>query len=209
MAGSLVDSIVDFFQPLFASWGYLIIFGGVFLESIFLTGWLAPGTTVILLGSFYAAQGALDIFLVGLIAFLGALVGDSTGYGIGVKCGEWLQENYRSNKRLQRGMVRTERYFDRYGEATVLFGRMVSGVDAFIPVSTGVGNMPYLKYMAFDIPGILLWTGILCCLGYLFGDHWEAIDDFVGYIGWGLLALIMLVVSAVYMVKRLLRRRRG
>lgn len=207
MAGSFVDTIIDFFLPLFSTWGYLIIFAGAFLESIFLTGWLAPGTMVILLGSFYAAQGASNIFLVGLCACLGAFAGDNLGYGIGAKCGDWLEARYRNSKRLKRGIGRTEGYFKRFGGATVLFGRMVSGVDAFIPVSAGIGNMPYRKYLLYDIPGILIWTGVLCGLGYLFGDNWEAIDDFIGYFGWALIGLIILIVFVNYLVKRFKRRK--
>ena len=207
MTGSFVETIIDFFMPLFTSWGYLIVFAGAFLESIFITGWLAPGTTVVLLGSFYAAQGALNIFLVGLCACLGAFIGDNVGYLIGVKGGEWLQARYRNSRRLRRGIERTEGYFKRYGGLTVLFGRLVSGVDAFIPVSAGIGGMRYRRYVAFDIPGILFWTGILCVLGYFFGENWEAIDDFVGYIGWAILGVAILVVLAVYLVNRFTARR--
>ena len=205
MAGSFVDTIIDFFLPLFTSWGYVIVFAGAFLESIFLTGWLAPGTTVVLLGSFYAAQGAMNIFLVGLCACVGAFAGDNLGYFIGLKGGDWLQAKYESSKRLKRGIARTEGYFSRYGGATVLFGRLVSGIDAFIPVSAGVGNMSYPKYIAFDIPGIMVWTSILCVLGFFFGDNWETIDDFIGYFGWGLLALVLLVFIVIFLVKRLRR----
>ena len=208
MAGSFVDEIVDFFLPLFTTWGYLIVFAGAFLESIFITGWIAPGTAVLLLGSFYAAQGGLNIFLVALFACLGAFAGDNVGYFIGVKGGEWLQTRYRSSRRLRRGIERTQGYFKRYGGATVLFGRLVSGVDAFIPVSAGIGGMRYLRYIAFDIPGIFIWTGILCSLGYFFGDNWETIDDFVGYIGWAVLGVVVLIFLVVYLLKRFAARRR-
>ena len=207
MAGSFVDSIVEFFLPLFTTWGYLIVFAGTFLESIFLTGWIAPGVAVVLLGSFYAAQGALNIFLVGVFACLGAFAGDSIGYLIGAKGGGWLQARYQKSERLRRGVGRTQDYFDRYGGATVLFGRLISGLDAFLPVSAGIGNMGYRRYIAFDIPGIFILTGVLCTIGYFFGENWESIADFINYIGWGLLGLFVLVVLAFYLFNRRIKHK--
>jgi len=202
MNPSIADTIVEYFMPLFSTWGYLIVFGGAFLESIIVIGWVAPGTTVVLLGSFYAAQGQLNIFLVGLCAVLGAFLGDNVGYVMGWKGGDWVLDRYGERKRVKEGLRKTEDYFRRFGGATVLFGRMVSGVDAFIPFIAGVGSMRYRRYIAYDIPGILIWVSIPCTLGYLFGDNWEAIDNFFSYMGWGLLALLVVIILVYYLVKR-------
>ncbi|MDY6795290.1 MAG: DedA family protein [Actinomycetota bacterium] len=202
MLASVADRIVEYFLPLFSSWGYLLVFGGVFLESIFLTGWIAPGTTVLLLGSFYAALGELNIFLVAAVAVVGAFLGDNLGYLMSLKGGDWLLERYGHHINLKRGLKKTERYFSRYGGATVLFGRLMSGVDAFIPLAAGIGSMSYKRYISYDIPGIFIWTGIMVSVGYLFGEHWEAIDDFVGYFGWGLLGLLLTIAAIVYLVNR-------
>ena len=202
MNPSIADTIVEFFLPLFSTWGYLLVFGGAFLESIFLVGWLAPGTTAILLGSFYAAQGELNIVLVGICAVLGAFLGDNVGYAMGWKGGGWMLERYGERIRIKKGLDRTEDYFRRYGGITVLFGRLFSGIDAFVPLVAGLSSMRYRRYIAYDIPGIMIWVGILCTLGYLFGDNWEAISDFISYMGWGLLAILIAIILSYYLVKR-------
>lgn len=202
MADSFADAIVKFFLPFFSSWGYIIVFTGIFLESIFLTGWIAPGSTVLLLGSFYAAQGDLNIVQVGIIAVCAALLGDNVGYILGSSFGGRLLDRYGTHKRLKKGLEKTKGYFQRFGGATVLFGRMISGIDAFIPFFAGLGRMRYRKYIAYDIPGVLIWVGILCALGYLFGNNWEVIDDFFGYLGWGIFALIIAVITIYYLTNR-------
>jgi membrane-associated protein len=207
MNPSVADTIVEYFMPLFSTWGYLIVFGGAFLESIIVIGWLAPGTTVILLGSFYAAQGELNIVLVGVCAVLGAFLGDNVGYVMGWKGGDWVLDRYGERKRIKEGLRKTEDYFRRFGGATVFFGRMVTGVDVFIPFAAGVGSMRYRRYIAYDIPAILLWVGILCTLGYLFGDNWEAIDNFLSYMGWGLLAILIAITLIYYLIKRRKKRK--
>lgn len=207
MADSFADTIVKFFLPFFSAWGYFIIFSGIFLESIFITGWIAPGSTVLLLGSFYAAQGDLNISQVGMIAVFAAFLGDNVGYFMGTRYGDWLLNRYGDHKRLKKGLEKTKGYFQRFGGATVILGRMISGVDAFIPLFAGLGSMRYKKYIAYDIPGILLWVGILCTLGYLFGNNWEAIDNFLGYLGWSIFVLIIVIITVYFLVKR--RRRTG
>lgn len=205
---SVADRIIDFFLPVFTTWGYLIVLGGVFLESLFFTGWAAPGTTVVLLGAFYSAQGALNPVLVGLCAVAGAFAGDNLGYFIGWRGGGWIMRRYGERKKFRDGLEKTESYFSRYGGVTVILGRMLSGIDAFIPLWAGIGKMPYARYVAYDIPGICLWTGVFMTVGYLFGEHWETIDKVINYLGWGLLALAAVVVAVVFLVSRR-RRSRG
>jgi membrane protein DedA with SNARE-associated domain len=207
LTASFIDSVLEWLKPLFSSWGYLIVLGGVFLESIFLTGWLAPGTAVILLASFYAAHGELNVFGVAAVAFAGALLGDNVGYAVGHRVGEEILQKYQHRRRLKKGMETSQRWFSRYGGATVLLGRMVSGVDAFIPLTAGMGNMPYWKYMLFDFPGIAIWVGIITVLGYFFGESWETIVKVLDWLGWGLLAIVISIVVVAYLARRRKGRR--
>jgi len=193
-------------MPLFSNWGYLIVFVGVFLESIFLTGWIAPGTTVILIGSFFAAQGELNIYMIWTTSVVAALLGDNVGYFIGRRMGRRVMERYEEKPKLPGGLETSQRFFARYGGITVLFGRMISGVDAFIPLTAGTSGMPHWKYMAYDVPGVMLWSGLFCALGYFFGESWQAIDKVISWLGWGTLGLIVIVVVAFMLFRRRAKR---
>jgi membrane protein DedA with SNARE-associated domain len=206
LSASIVDRLLDWLMPLFSNWGYLIVFTGVFLESIFLTGWIAPGTTVILIGSFFASQGDLNIYMIWVTSVVAALLGDNVGYFIGRRMGYRVMERYKGRPKLPGGLERSQRFFARYGGVTVLFGRMISGVDAFIPLTAGTGGMPHWKYMAYDVPGVMLWSGIFCALGYFFGENRQAIEEAISWFGWGALALIVLVVAAFILIRRRTRR---
>src|SRR2546423_15399383 len=59
-----------------------------------------PGETSIILASGAAGQGKLNIFVVGIVAFLGAVIGDSIGYWIGRAGGRPLVLRYRQYVRL-------------------------------------------------------------------------------------------------------------
>jgi membrane-associated protein len=200
--GSFVDRLLDWLMPLFSNWGYLVVFAGVFLESIFLTGWIAPGTTVILIGSFFAAQGELNIFMLWATSVVAALLGDNVGYFIGRRMGREAVERYERRPKLRVGMERSQHFFARYGGITVLFGRMISGVDAFIPLTAGINGMPHWKYMVYDTPGAMLWSGVFCALGYFFGENWQTIDEVINWLGWGALGILALIVIAAYLINR-------
>lgn len=206
MQGSFIDRILDLFMPLFSHWGYALVFGGVFLESLFLTGWVAPGTTVVLLASFYAAHGELNVFMVAATAAVAALLGDLVGFLIGSRLGIEVLERYGERPRLRRGMDKGQHYFRRFGAVTVLVGRMLSGVDAFIPLIAGLNAMPLWKYLRYDLGGISLWTALLVSLGYFFGANWRAIDRVIDALGWGLLAVLAVAVALHVMAGR---RRKG
>lgn len=189
-------------MPLFSFWGYALVFGGVLLESLFLTGWIAPGTTVLLLGGFYAAHDGLNPWLVHSTAVVAALLGDLMGFFIGRRLGRDLIRRYRDRPRIMRGMDRGQAYFHRYGGITVLLGRMVSGVDAFIPVTAGLNRMSLRAYLSFDVPGIVLWSALFTSLGYFLGAHWRTIDRVFDALGWGLLALFAAGAASWYLVRR-------
>lgn len=202
MQGSLIDRLLDFLMPLFSYWGYVIVLGGVFLESLFLTGWIAPGTTVLLLAGFYAAQGELNPYLVVATAMVAALLGDLVGFFIGRRLGWGIMHRYRGRPRIMQGMEKGQDYFRRHGGLTVLLGRMVSGVDAFIPVVAGLNRMSVASYLGFDIPGIALWSTLFTCLGYFFGIHWRTIDRVFDALGWGLLVILAAAAAAWYLARR-------
>lgn len=200
--GTVVDDVLKWLMPLFLDWGYLIVFAGVALESFFLTGWIAPGTTVVLIASFYSAHGTMNVYMIWATVMASALLGDNLGFLIGRRMGRELEDRYRSRPRFRKGMGRVRRFFSRYGAATVLFGRLLSGVDAFIPLAAGSGGMPHAKYVLYDAPAIVLWSGLLCALGYFLGENWRAVDRFIGSVGWGLLAAVALALLIVLAVRR-------
>lgn len=207
MIRPVLDSILDWVTDLMSTWGYLLIFAGMFLESMFLTGWLAPGTVILLLGGLFASKGDLNVFLVGGIALAAALLGDTVGYIIGRRGGQALVDKYSSHFKIAERTEKAERYFERFGPVTVLFGRLLSGLDAFVPLTAGMAGMPYWKYILYDIPSAILFTGGLTAVGYFFGEHWETIDSVIGKIGWGITGLIAAVVVAYLIYHRLKKRR--
>ncbi len=202
MVASFLEKVIELLKPVFSHWGYLFVFVGVFLESLFLTSWAAPGTVILLLGGFYAAGGDLNPILVGLVAFGAATAGDLLGYYLGVKGGHRILHRYQGSKKVGDNLNRSERYFRRYGGRTLLFGKWVAGIKAFIPIMAGVGSMPLGKFLGYTLAGNMLWTAGIFTAGYFFGENWQYIDRALNFLGWGLLIILAVALTAMAVVRK-------
>ena len=78
-------------EPALDRYGYLAVAGFVLLEDF---GVPVPGETILILGAVYAGTGRLNVFLVGLIGFIAAVLGDNIGFAIGHFGGRPLLERY-------------------------------------------------------------------------------------------------------------------
>ncbi|HEY4497754.1 MAG TPA: DedA family protein, partial [Candidatus Paceibacterota bacterium] len=60
--------------------GYAGLFAIIFAESGLLIGFFLPGDSLIFTAGFLASQGFLNIYLLSLLLFVAAVVGDNVGY---------------------------------------------------------------------------------------------------------------------------------
>ena len=86
-----LPGVLHTLEPLLANYGYLAVFGLVLLEDF---GVPVPGETVLILAAVYAGSGRLNVWLVGLLAFWGAVIGDNIGFAIGRFGGRLLVDRY-------------------------------------------------------------------------------------------------------------------
>jgi membrane protein DedA with SNARE-associated domain len=66
--------------------------------------------------------------------------------------------------------------------------------------------MPLLQFIALTFFGSMLWNGALVTLGWIFGDNWHAIEDYVGWLQYAVIAVVAILV--VKFVWQRLRARR-
>lgn len=178
---------------------YLLIFGIGILESFVLTGVFIPGTILIILIGFLAAQGVLDIyFLVGITAF-GAMIGDVLSFYLGLKQGgpmlnrvsQYFKVDY-----LKMG----EDFFKKYGDKSVFIGRFIAVVRPFIPFTAGIFKMDLKIFLFWNALSALVWAALYLTLGYFFGAALNTIVLWSGRFGLILLGVAGFAVIS-YIVK--------
>jgi len=151
-----------------------------------------------------ASQHHLTLVGVVLAGLLGTMVGSWLTYGIGR--GGRLELVERHGSKLHVGpdqIARADRWFQRYGEPTVLFGRMIPLVRAFVSLPAGVAKMPFWRFTILSLIGSAFWVLPLALIGEALGGNWTSARKYFEYIDYAILAAV--VVGVIYLVQR--RRR--
>ncbi len=144
----------------------------------------------------------LGIVLAGL---LGTMIGSWVAYAVGR--GGRLELFERHGHRVHMGPAQIEkadRWFQRYGEPAVLFGRLVPVVRAFVSLPAGIARMPLGRFTVFSLIGAVPWVLGLALAGHALGGDWKSARKGFEYVDYAIVALV--VISVVYLV---VRRRRG
>jgi membrane-associated protein len=200
---SLIERIVHDIEPAFLAAGYLIIAGGVLLERSIFLGLIVPGDLILALGGVYAAQKKMDLVGVIAIGSVAAICGESIGFWLGRRFGVRLLRHLPFfGKRLSRVLEESEDYFRKHGGKTVAIGRYATAAGAFIPFTAGAGKMSYPRFLAFDVPAIIVWATGITIFGYYFGRNLSFIDKVLSRFGYGVLALVILIVAGRFLWKK-------
>jgi membrane protein DedA with SNARE-associated domain len=152
-----------------------------------------------------ASQHHLTLVGVILVGLLGTMVGSWVAYAVGR--GGRLELLERHGAKLHMGPAqirRADRWFKRYGEPTVLFGRVVPLIRAFVSLPAGVAKMPLGRFTVFSLIGAIPWVVALTLAGYAAGGNWTSVRKGFEYFTYAILVLI--VFGALY---ALVQRRRG
>ena len=195
--------MIDMLLNLFAQYGYAIVFVSIFLDN---AGLPIPGELLLLLFGALARNGDGSAPVGLLLASVGAVAGDSVGYWLGRLGGEGVLRTYcRLTLGSGKCVRRAASYYQLHGRTTVVFGRFVLGVRAFLPSLAGSAGMPFGQFLLFDALGAFVWAGVFIALGYGIGWSPERVHE--GYRGVSVALLATVVAGlAVYLAVKLVRR---
>ncbi len=197
-----IDAIVlPFIDALYSRFGYIGVVIAMAIESAAIplpselilpfAGWsVSRGLTEPLTNSPWTYWGAVVAGVVGNTA--GSLV----GYAVGAFGGRPLVERYGRYVLISsHDLEIAERWFDKYGEATVFFSRMLPIVRTFISVPAGVARMPLWRFVVFSILGAIPWVMLLVWGGMVLGDHWLDLKQSLKGLDYLVAALLVLGVG--------------
>ena len=164
------DKLLQLLTTLLSGWvGYAALFGIVFSETGLLVGFFLPGDSLLFTVGVVAGAGGLDIVWVNVVLASAAMIGDSTGYWLGRKTGPRIFSRPDSRLFKQEYVHRTKSFYDRYGGKTIILARFVPIVRTFAAFVAGVGQMPYLRFLPYSIPGAIGWVFLMTMLGFELG----------------------------------------
>lgn len=191
--GHLLDGILQL-PPLLV---LALVFVFPAAEASVFIGFLVPGEIGIVLGGVLANQHKLPLWAVLVTAAAGAIIGDSIGYWVGSRYGEWLLGHLPNRLLDEEKIERAEGIVRRWGGRAVFVGRFTAALRALVPGTAGMSGIAYRTFLVWNVAGGTIWAVIYVMIGYLAGSQYQTIEKYANYIG----VAAVVFIAAVLVVR--------
>jgi membrane-associated protein len=138
----------------------------VFTETGLLFGFFLPGDSLLVTAGVVAYLVDWPIHILIPTLCLAAILGDSSGYLIGKIAGPRLFRKEKSFFFRKDYLLAAQDFYQRHGGKTIVLAKFVPIIRTFAPVVAGAGRMPYRRFVAFSVCGVLGWINSMILLGY-------------------------------------------
>ncbi|MDQ4000009.1 MAG: DedA family protein [Actinomycetota bacterium] len=198
MLEAILQPLIDWVTETIGDYGLFAVFGLMLLESM---GILIPSEAISPFAGYLVSQGRMGLFGAVSAGVLGNLAGSWIAYLIGLWGGRELWFHYgRYVGVRQHHLILAEKWFDKYGEFTVFISRCLPVVRTFISFPAGTARMNFAKFTFYTFLGCVPWVFALTYLGYLLGENWDIIGDYLHYLDYAV--ALGVLAGAVYLFLR-------
>jgi membrane protein DedA with SNARE-associated domain len=201
MFAEIIDLVSQFVINLISSLGYSGVVIAMTIESACIP---LPSEIILPFSGFLVYEGKFNLWLAGSAGTLGCLIGSLIAYFVGMKGGRPLVEKYGKYILISHhDLDLADRWFKKYGEATIFFSRLLPIVRTFISFPAGVAKMNLWRFSLYTVIGSFPWCVGLVYVGQRLGAHWEKIRGY--FHRFDLVIGIILIAGIVWYVWRHLR----
>ena len=153
-------------------WFYVVLFAIIFAETGLVVMPFLPGDSLLFAVGALASlkDSPLELPLLALTCFVGALLGDLTNYTIGKNFGPKLFNNSTAKVLNRKYLEQTEDFYRKHGGKTIIIARFVPIIRTFAPFVAGVGQMSFARFLSFSLIGAGLWIVPFLTVGFVFGN---------------------------------------
>ncbi|MFF8565115.1 DedA family protein [Streptomyces albidoflavus] len=153
-----------------------------------------PSEVILPLAGFTAAAGKMNLVAVLIWTTVGSVVGALALYWVGALLGRDRTVAIAAKIPLLKvaDIEKTEAWFNKHGTKAVFFGRMLPIFRSLISVPAGIERMPLPIFLGLTTLGSAIWNTLFVMAGYLLGDNWETVTEYVS-----VYSKVVLAVAAV------------
>ncbi|MDE6023780.1 MAG: DedA family protein [Muribaculaceae bacterium] len=207
---SLFDAS-QFFQWFVENASYLFVFLFMMIESSFIP---FPSEVVVPPAAYLACTNVgvgseMNIFIVVLVATLGALCGAFVNYFLALWVGRPIVYAFADSRIGHACLIdrikvdKAEAYFDKHGAISTFIGRLIPAIRQLISIPAGLSRMNIGVFALFTTLGALVWNAILAALGYWLSLHvspedlFDKVEQYNGYLtyaGYALFGICILYI---------------
>ena len=168
--------------PALVQWaGYVGLTIIIFTETGLLIGFFLPGDSLLVTAGLLASQPdfGLNVYMLGTILSIAAIVGDQVGYSIGRATGPRIFTREDSLFFHKKHLIRAAEFYEKHGGKTIIIARFMPIVRTFDPVVAGAAQMNYRRFVMFNIVGGIFWVWSMLLTGYWLGRYVPGIDQHI------------------------------
>jgi membrane protein DedA with SNARE-associated domain len=165
-----IETFVEWVTTLISDNLYPGIFFAALLETIFPP---IPSEVIFPLAGYVILKSGMSmihIFGVGITGGTGATLGAFFIYLIALKLGRAGLSKYMKYAKINHDKLsKVDKWFEKYGDKSVILGRLVPGLRELVSIPAGIFNMKPKKFLIFTFAGSCAWSMLLTGVGYYLG----------------------------------------
>lgn len=171
MSEKIIAVLAGFIVAVISAGGYAGVALLMAIESMCIP---LPSEIIMPFAGYLVSTGRFNLIGVATAGAIGCNLGSVVAYWIGAWGGRPMVERFGKYVLLSKhDLARTEQFFNRYGGATVFFGRLLPVVRTFIALPAGIARMPQLRFHIYTFLGSWPWCFLLAYVGMKLGNAWE------------------------------------
>ncbi len=171
MVTRLLSLVSQLILAVISAGGYLGIVLLMAIESACIP---LPSEIIMPFSGYLVGLGRFTLWGVAVAGAVGCNLGSAVAYYVGARGGRpWLERYGRYVLITRRDLEWADRWFARYGEATIFFARLLPVIRTFIALPAGIARMSVWRFHLYTFLGALPWCWVLAWLGLKFGEQWQ------------------------------------
>ena len=182
-----MDTLLDLFHQLkdprllVQAGGYIGLTAIIFSETGLLIGFFLPGDSLLVTAGLLSSQPqfGLNMWLLGVLLTLAAIIGNTVGYAIGWYTGPRLFTRDDSLLFKKKHLYQAQTFYEKHGGKTLIIARFMPIVRTFVPVVAGLAKMNMRSYTAYNVLGAVLWIWLMLFIGYFLGRYIPGIEHHI------------------------------
>ena len=159
-----------------------------------------PGDMIVVFGGYLAGLATLNIWVVIILSTIGGAAGFMTMFFLGKRLGEAIMDPHKYRWLPKDLIIVGKKWLQRWGFGLIAANRFLSGTRSVISIVAGMAHMDTKRVLIYSTISAVVWTCLIAWGGYLVGDNWEVVGDYLagygrfmlwivvaflaGYIGW-------------------------
>ena len=190
---SITEILANFFSNIIYELGYIGVMILMAMESMIFP---VPSEAVMPFTGFLIYEEKFSWVAVFIFSTIGSIIGSSISYLMGLYGGRAFILKYGKYFLLEKEHLEiTEKFFNKYGEITILISRFIPVVRHLISIPAGIAKMNFTKFIIFTTLGAGTWNMFLAYVGYILKSNWKEIMKYSKILDFIIILLILFIVG--------------